>query len=93
MSKRTILAGLLALAVLAGCDTTGSAPTTVPGFSDPPTAGAAATQQPGQPVSGTAYPVGDPPVVVDPNAVVTYPTPGGDTQQNTQPVAYPTPTP
>jgi hypothetical protein len=92
MSKRTILAGLLALAVLAGCDTTGSAPTTVPGFSDPPTA-AVTTPQPGQPVSGTAYPVGDPPPSVDPNAVVTYPTPAADTQQNTQPVTYPTPTP
>ncbi|HYF65988.1 MAG TPA: hypothetical protein VD886_24375 [Herpetosiphonaceae bacterium] len=91
MSKRTILAGLLALAILAGCDTTGSAPTTVPGFSDPPTPAAATTQQPGDQVVGTTYPVGEPVPPVDPNAVVTYPTPGADTQPPAAPVTYPTP--
>ena len=93
MTKRRIMAALVAAFVLVGCDTTGSAPTSLPGFSDPPTAGAATTQQPGQQISGTTYPLVDVGPTIAPNPVNTYPTanPANQTPANAN-QAYPTPT-
>ena len=83
MTRRHLCAAIFAAILLAGCDTTGAAPTSQPGGTNQPTA--AVTQQPG---SDTTYPVLP---TADPNLVQTYPTP--DTANQILPVnpAYPTP--
>jgi hypothetical protein len=86
MNKRRMCAAVFVAILLAGCDTTGAAPTPQAGSTAQPT-GAVATQPAAQPGSGTAYPVIP---TSDPNAVRAYPTPDPNQSPAVNP-AYPAP--
>ncbi|KPL92018.1 hypothetical protein [Herpetosiphon geysericola] len=78
--RKHMLASLVVLALLAGCSTTGSAPTTAP-VTNQPTNPAPAAQTP------ASYPTpADGNVVVEPTLE-----PGQYPVPNSQPTAYPTP--